>query len=284
MSVAVVRSFKLRRIIASTSLHNQEARMELDTHADTTVLGHNCLLIHDFDKTVSVTGWDASAGATECRTVSGVVAYDHPVTGQAYMLVFHQAIYLESMDNHLICPMQCRVNGVEINDTPKIFVKHPTERSHAIVVEDPVAPDVSLVIPLQLEGVTSVFSVRVPSRLEYENSEFVFEMTGESPDWDPQDLDLAQQEAAMSDLRGHVYDVNSDVIARGRRLISSVSCSHLSVDPTNDEILADELERNVMVCRVKTSRGWRAIDSEALAEKWMISPELARRTLSRTTR
>jgi len=39
-----------------------------------------------------------------------------------------------------------------------------------------------------------------------------------------------------------------------------------------------------MVCRVKTSRGWRAIDSETLAEKWMISPEIARRTLSQTTR
>ena len=86
--------------------------MELDTHADTTVLGQNCPLIQDFDKTVSVTGWDALAGATECRTVSGVVAYDHPVTGQAYMLVFHQLIYLKLMDNHLICPMQCRVKGV----------------------------------------------------------------------------------------------------------------------------------------------------------------------------
>ena len=94
MSVAVVCLFKLRQIIALTSLHNQEARMELDTHADTTVLGRNCLLSHDFDKTVSVTGWDASAGATKCRTVSGVVAYNHPVTGQAYMLVFYQAIYM----------------------------------------------------------------------------------------------------------------------------------------------------------------------------------------------
>jgi hypothetical protein len=111
--------------------------------------------------------------------------------------------------------MQCRVNGVEINNTPKIFVKNPTERSHAIVVEDPVVPDNSLVIPLQLEGVTSVFTVRAPSRQEYERSEFVFEMTGESPDWDPQDLDLAQQEASMSDLRGHVHDVNGDIVARG---------------------------------------------------------------------
>ena len=88
----------------------------------------------------------------------------------------------------------------------------------------------------------------------------------------------------MSDLRGHVHDVSSDVIARGRRLISSVSCSHLLVDPTNKKILEDALEQNVMVCRVKTSRGWRAIDSETLAKKWMISPEIARWTLLQTTR
>jgi len=42
-------------------------------------------------------------------------------------------------------------------------VREPTERSHAIVVEDPVAPDNKLVIPLQLDGVTSVFTVRTPS-------------------------------------------------------------------------------------------------------------------------
>ena len=55
--------------------------------------------------------------------------------------------------------------------------------------------------------------------------------------------------------------MSSDVIAKGRRLISSVSCSHLLVDPTNNKILADALERNVIVCQVKTSRGWREIDS-----------------------
>ena len=90
------------------------------------------------------------------------------------------------------------------------------------MVDDPVVPGVSLVIPLQLEGVTSVFLVRNPSRQEYENLEFVFEMTGESPDWEPHTPYLAQQEAAMLDLRGHVHDVNSDVIARGQRLIISV--------------------------------------------------------------
>ena len=155
MSISAVRSVKLGRIAASTSLHNKESWMELDTHADTTVLGANCLIIQDFNQTVSVSGWNAADGSTNCPTVSGVVAYDHPYTGITYMLVWHQAIHLATMDNHLICPMQCRVNGVEVNDTPKIFVKNPTHKSHAIVVSDPVDPENELVIPLELSGVTS---------------------------------------------------------------------------------------------------------------------------------
>ena len=56
------------------------------------------------------------------------------------------------------------------------------------------------------------------------------------------------------------------------------------VDPTDCDNFADALGRNVRVCRAKTSRGWRAIDADALAEKWMVTPEIARKTLSRTTR
>ena len=167
MLIAAVRSIKIGRVAASTSLQNMESWMELDTHADTTVLGKSCLIIQDFNRTVSVSGWDASMGSTECPTVSGVVAYDHPYTGVTYMLVWHQAIYLDSMEDHLICPMQCRVIGVVVNDTPKIFVKDPSNHSHAIVVADPMDPKIEIIIPLELNGVTSRFSVRTPSLQEY---------------------------------------------------------------------------------------------------------------------
>ncbi len=50
MLVATVRSIKIGRIASSTSLQTSESRMELNTHADTTVLGKNCLLIQDFGK------------------------------------------------------------------------------------------------------------------------------------------------------------------------------------------------------------------------------------------
>ena len=97
--------------------------MELDTCANTMVLGKNCLLIQAIGK---VLGWNASAGSTKCPTVSGLVVYNHLHTGVTYMLKWRQAIYLDTMDNHLICPMQCRMQGVTIHDMPKIFVKNPT--------------------------------------------------------------------------------------------------------------------------------------------------------------
>jgi hypothetical protein len=135
---------------------------------------------------VSLSGWNASVGSTECPTVTGVVAYDHPYTGITYMLVWHQAIYLDSMENHLVCPMQCQVNGVVVNDTPKIFVEHPTDQSHAIVVKDLLDSENTLIIPLELNGVTSRFLVRTPTLQEFEdddNPQII--MTGESPEWDP---------------------------------------------------------------------------------------------------
>ena len=94
MLVATVRLIKIGQIASLTSLQTLESRMELDTHADTTVLGKNCLLIQDFGKAVSVSGWNASAGFTKCLKVSGVVAYNHLHTGVTYMLIWNQAIYL----------------------------------------------------------------------------------------------------------------------------------------------------------------------------------------------
>ena len=69
-------------------------------------------------------------------------------------------------------------------------------------------------------------------------------------------------------------------------LINSVYCSYQLVDFTNDNSFAGALEKSVNVCRVKKkiSRGWRAIDKTTLAEKWMVLPEIARQTLSWTTR
>jgi hypothetical protein len=119
--IAAVRTVKLIAQLNMESPHSVKSFVYLDTHANNTVLGGGCLLIHDTGRRVDVLGFAAALGSIELLIVTGAIGYDHPITGKVYILVFHQAIYCHSMENHLICPMQCRVNGVVINDTPKFF-------------------------------------------------------------------------------------------------------------------------------------------------------------------
>ena len=71
--------------------------MDLDIHADNTVLRASCLLIHG--RKVEVSGFSMALRSMELPILSGAVAYDHPITGKVYILVFHQTIYCRQMDN-----------------------------------------------------------------------------------------------------------------------------------------------------------------------------------------
>ena len=209
----------------------------------------------------------------ELPIVSGAVAYNHPITGKVYILVFHQAIYCRQMNNHLICPMQCRVNGVVINDTPKMCVPNPDDSTHSIEVTDPLDQDATLHIPLILKGVTSCFCVRRPTTVEFEDEDIPkLDMTSESPEWDPSDPDWAIQEASTMDSRGRVH-VLDHVIAGGRRFINLVSTSAQPADFTSYEYFHVALHALVNVSRVKVGNSCRAIGHELLADKWMVSPE-----------
>ncbi len=55
-----------------------ETTLELDSHADTCVLGCDALVILDYNRPVSVVGYDESLRSKTYQTVSGVVAYDDP--------------------------------------------------------------------------------------------------------------------------------------------------------------------------------------------------------------
>ncbi len=57
-----------------------ETTLELDSHADTCVLGCGALIILDYNRPVSIVGYDESLGSKTYQTVSGVVAYDDPQT------------------------------------------------------------------------------------------------------------------------------------------------------------------------------------------------------------
>ena len=58
-----------------------------------------------------------------------------------------------------------------MNNIPKIFVEHPTDQTHAIVVRDLMDPENTTIIPLELNGVTRRLSVRTPTLQELEDDD-----------------------------------------------------------------------------------------------------------------
>jgi hypothetical protein len=139
---------------------NYETTLELDSHADTCVLGRDALIILDHQRPVTVVGYDESLGTKTYATVSGVVAYDDPQTGRTLHLIIHQAIHIPHLDHHLLCPMQCRVNDVIVNDLQKFLASEPTDQTHALTIKDPDNPLQPVILPLMLRGVTSLLYVR----------------------------------------------------------------------------------------------------------------------------
>jgi hypothetical protein len=71
-----------------------ETTLELDSHADTCVLGRHALITLDYNRPVSVTGYDASLGTHTYKTLSGVIGYTDPTTGRTLHVVINQAILI----------------------------------------------------------------------------------------------------------------------------------------------------------------------------------------------
>jgi hypothetical protein len=127
-----------------------ETTLELDSHADMCVLGHDALIFLDYDRPVIVKGYDPSLGTKTYTSVNRGLAYDDPTTGKLYHLMINQAIHIPHLDHRFLCPMQCRVNDVIVNNTPKFLTSDPTDHMHALTIKDPDHPAQTVILPLAL--------------------------------------------------------------------------------------------------------------------------------------
>ncbi len=116
------------------------------------MLGCGDLITLDYNRPVSIVGYDESLGSKTYQTVSGVVAYDDPQTGSTLPLIINQAIHILHLDHHLLCPMQCRVNDVIVNNLPKFLAADPTDQTHALTLTNPDNPLQPVTLPLSLGG------------------------------------------------------------------------------------------------------------------------------------
>ena len=108
------------------------AKCELDSHADTTVAGSNCVVLHYTDKECDVTPYrDDYQPVSNIPIVTAATAQQSPSTGQIYILVFNEALWMgDSMETTLVNPNQLRYYGTQVQDNPA------SELPLSIITED----------------------------------------------------------------------------------------------------------------------------------------------------
>ena len=258
---------------------------EVDSHADTCVVGRHALVFHDFDRPVNVTGYDEGKGTTEedCKTVSAALAYDDPRTGEVIILVVHQAILIPHLEINLLCPMQLRINDVKISEVPKFLTDNPTDDTHSIQFPSQYNGDEPYTIPLSLKGVTSYFPTRKPTQQEFNDCER-YKTTYELPDWDPHATIFAEQEATMTDSSGFIRERDA-IGARGRQfIIAGVTSDTPTPSPrSNENTFSEVLKNNRNVSGLGTGDFKTGIEAQSLVKKWGIGLDAAKRTLKKTT-
>ena len=102
-----------RRVSSTSSRHSKSheiiySRCELDSHADTVVAGANCVILHYTRQECDVSMYrDDYAPVQNVPVVSAATAWQSRETGQTYILVFNEALWMgDSMRDTLINPNQ----------------------------------------------------------------------------------------------------------------------------------------------------------------------------------
>ena len=285
------------RHLGDVSISRQPAvcQVELDSHAEQCCVSESCaLIIHNHERQVTVSGYD-NARARTLDIVDAVVCYTDPSTGDIWMLVFNQALCVPGLQNPLACTNQLRMNDIRVNDEPKSLALNPTEYHHAIVLQTPEGNEQvqELIIPLALSGVFSYFEARKPTLEEWTNSheDWCVHLTYDSPEWEPQELGLSENESAMLDEHGKPRERDPGRWDQERvsRVIASLSKDRV-LDPPADG-LAGALMANVHVVS-RSRRAVKAITAAkkqwkvgpaALAKRWGIGVGTAKKTINCTT-
>ena len=191
------------KISAVSSVHIQEGRSELDSHADTCVAGATWKVMEYTGVVCNVYPYsDSYKPLKQVPVVEAVTAYDHP-TGETFILVLAQALYLgDRQEPSLLCPNQMRSYGIVVDDVPK-HLSVNCASTHSIYI-----PSMDLWIPSELDGVISYINTRYPNESEVENCTHI-SLTSSSV-WEPHSEMFAEQEAIITNSSGVIHPGKSN--------------------------------------------------------------------------
>ena len=89
---------------------------------------------------MNVCGHDHKVGSKHIHIVNATVDYSKSETGHVVILLINQVIKMKSLDHHLLCPIQYCMNGVMIDEVPKVLamytiqLENPFDTTHSIII------------------------------------------------------------------------------------------------------------------------------------------------------
>ena len=134
--------------------------------------------------------------------VTADLAYDYAITGKTLVLIIHNALYIENMNQNLVLPIMLLLYGIQVNECPKFLSMNPSESYHSILFPN------NLSIPVSLHGSISYIPSRRPTMVEYNNL-LSIKLNSEYPIWGPYFSSFASQESNMVKHDGSIISIPS---------------------------------------------------------------------------
>ena len=116
---------------------------ELDSQADTTVLGHNCVILTYTGKGCKVSPYSDDYELIQyVSVVTGATVWNCPHSIEKFILLFNEALWMEDkLDHTLVNPKQMCHHRIDVQDNP--CMKNPMGIT---------CPEEDVTIPLYMSG------------------------------------------------------------------------------------------------------------------------------------
>ena len=246
----------------------------MDTHADTTVLGLNCVVLSYTGKECKVSPYSSQYEVVQnVPVVTGATVWTNASDGTAYLMIFHESLWMgNKLDHTLVNPNQLRDYGVSVQDNP--FGAKPLSIT---------TNDVS--VELYLEGTIICGDTRTPT--ESELSQLPRLILTSPHDWDPHNVCFPSSSGQSSDNMSIEY--NHSIFAVNTLLqhtifdpimVVSLMLSHVQVA----EVTVPSTLQDVPSVRTFQSKERHStVTPSDLSERWCIGLGQAIQTLKATT-
>ena len=105
---------------------------DLDSHANMPVVGKGAYILNYTGRSAEFSAYSPEYEPHQLPVVDAAVQYDCSYQMKSYILIIQNALYVSSMNNHLMPPFILREAGIEVNDTPKIQIDNLDLSDHSI--------------------------------------------------------------------------------------------------------------------------------------------------------